>query len=96
MLNILYSFFVCFYWCLEREVLSASMLYSFTIDMKGFEYVLKFFFKIEEIYHYFMEKYKPQAIHFEQQEAIKYELETYLKLYDAHQDVVNSYINKKA
>lgn len=65
--------------------------YSSTIDMKGFEYVLKYFFKIEEIYNYFMEKYKPQAIHFEKQEAIKYELETYLKLYDAHQDVVAKY-----
>lgn len=63
------------------------------IDISGYEYVLDYFIKLDNLYDDLMKKYKPLPQHFEQAEnrSIEHSLETYLRLHNMHLDIVNKY-----
>lgn len=63
------------------------------IDISGYEYVMDYFLKIDNFYEELMKKYEPLSEHFQQSEtgSITCSLESFLKLHNKHQDIVEKY-----
>ncbi|MAM29322.1 MAG: hypothetical protein CMC13_09890 [Flavobacteriaceae bacterium] len=64
-----------------------------TVDLTGYEYVIDYFSKLDNLYNELMEKYKPLPEHFEQSAtgSIEYSLENHLRLHNKHLDVLEKY-----
>ena len=67
-----------------------------TIDISGYEYVMDYFRKLDNLYNQMLEKYKPLPEHFEQSPtgSVISSLENYLRLHNVHLDVVEKYERK--
>lgn len=70
-----------------------SKCLNIDIDVSGYEYVLDYFKHLNELYHEFMEKYKPLPEHLEQASngSVQYKLESFLRLQNKYIDIVDKY-----
>jgi hypothetical protein len=89
----MYSFEFPKNWKLESCIRFKSGLIKLNIDISGYEYVIDYFIKLDDLYDDLMEKYKPLPKHFEQSGVggIEFSLENLLKIHNKHLDVVKMY-----
>lgn len=63
------------------------------VDLTGYEYVIDYFLRLNNLYDELMEKYRPLPEHFKQSEtgSIEYSLENHLRLHNKHLDLLEKY-----
>lgn len=71
-------------WKVNSCVIYKANNIELIIDISGYEYVMDYFIKLDNLYDKLMEKYKPLPEHFEQSESgsIEYSLENHLRLHN--------------